>query len=120
MSMDLVKTKSTTYDAPILQDSARLINLYAGYGKALSTQNRTCPLIFTDTPTLNVSGTSSGWVMPWEYFNLPFSIKPFAKEPAISLAQARNLAIVVLLEAEKRRQEESEREARFWVNLDGE
>jgi hypothetical protein len=122
MSIDFVEIKSsTTYDAPVLQDTTRLINLYAGYGNALRAQNRTCLLVFTDTPYLNVSEIQlSGRYVPWEYFELPLSSKLMAKETVITIAQARNIAITALLEAEKRRQEESEREAMFWKYLDGE
>jgi hypothetical protein len=71
-------------------------------------------------PNINVTGTSSRWVIPWEYFKISAAIKSIKKETVLTLAEARNIAIANLENAEKRRLQESENEARFWVDLDGE
>jgi len=120
MTSELIKAKVSTYDAPNVLDRILLSKLYAGFGNELVAQNRTCPLMFSSDNYVGVIGTASNWSLPWDDFTLPIYLRPVEREKTVTLIQARQVAIEALLDAEKERKEESESEARFWLNLEGE
>lgn len=114
----------TTYDAPLVSSSKELHPLYAGYEQALRGQNRTTLVFYSDLPLSHslqdITGTA-GWYIPNFYPDISdFLFRSTQKRKGISLAQARDIAVGILLEAENRRQNERKREAKFWENLDSE
>ena len=114
----IVDPSTDTYNAPAVRIGTYL--LHADYLKALAEKNRT---VYVTREIL--SFMSSGTVIPDRGISMEDNplleyIAPHTTGRRISAAQAYEIAVKSLLDAENRRRNEREAEARFWESLDGE
>jgi hypothetical protein len=121
--MSVVDQPTDTYEVvPPLKYTPQL---YAGVRDTIARQNASAPLIFPDIGLRDDQGNgvvSTGWHMFWPvpqaFYARPQISRPRPRK--ISLHEAQRVAVEALLNAEKRRQENREREAIFWAALEDE
>ncbi|MDI6769029.1 MAG: hypothetical protein QMD04_05075 [Anaerolineales bacterium] len=114
-----------TYDVAPQVKPFLTSRIYAGLWETIGRQNASAPLIFPETGLRDDRGNgvvSTGWHMFWP-MPQAFYARPQISRPQprkISLHEAQRVAIEALLSAEKRRQENREREAVFWAAMEDE
>ena len=121
--MNVFDQPTDTYEVvPQLKHTPQL---YAGLWDTIAKQNASVSLIFHDIGLRDDQGNgvvSTDWHMFWPV-RQAFYAEPrtsITQPRKISLREAQRVAVEALLSAEKRRQENREREAVFWAAMEDE